>query len=83
MDITDTSALVTGAASGLGAATAAMLASRGVRVTGLDLPAGLERAPAVDGVSYVAADVTDQYVHANPWRAVGIAEDEVETVTSE
>jgi len=59
MDITDTSALVTGAASGLGAATAAMLAARGVRVTGLDLPAGLERAPAVDGVSYVAADVTD------------------------
>ncbi|GGG48359.1 3-hydroxy-2-methylbutyryl-CoA dehydrogenase [Kocuria dechangensis] len=59
MDLTGTSALVTGAASGLGAATAAMLAGRGVRVTGLDLPAGLERAPAVDGVSYVAADVTD------------------------
>ena len=41
MDLADTSALVTGAASGLGAATAAMLAGRGVRVFALDLPAGI------------------------------------------
>jgi NAD(P)-dependent dehydrogenase (short-subunit alcohol dehydrogenase family) len=60
MDVTDTSALVTGAASGLGAATAAMLAGRGVRVFGVDLPAALEKAPDVAGVSYVPADVTDR-----------------------
>ncbi|MEX5304491.1 SDR family oxidoreductase [Kocuria sp. CPCC 205258] len=60
MDVTDTSALVTGAASGLGAATAAMLAERGVRVFGVDLPASLEDAPDVPGVTRVPADVTDR-----------------------
>ncbi|MFB9075122.1 MULTISPECIES: SDR family NAD(P)-dependent oxidoreductase [Citricoccus] len=59
MDINNSSALVTGAASGLGAATAAMLAARGVRVIGVDLPAGISKAPAVEGVTYVPADVTD------------------------
>ena len=58
MDVSDTSALVTGAASGLGAATAAALAARGVRVVGVDLPAGVEDAPEVAGVTYHAADVT-------------------------
>ncbi|WP_431813281.1 SDR family NAD(P)-dependent oxidoreductase [Kocuria sp. cx-455] len=58
MDVSDTSALVTGAASGLGAATAAALAARGVRVVGLDLPASVEKAPDVAGVIYHAADVT-------------------------
>ena len=58
MDLTDTSAVVTGAASGLGAATAAHLAGRGARVLGLDL--AVEGAPAVDGVTYVATDVTDE-----------------------
>lgn len=58
MDVSNTSALVTGAASGLGAATAAALAARGVRVLGLDLPAGVEKAPEVAGVTYHAADVT-------------------------
>lgn len=52
--------LVTGAASGLGAATAAMLAGRGVRVFGVDLPAALENAPDVPGVTRVPADVTDR-----------------------
>ncbi|QMS55824.1 SDR family NAD(P)-dependent oxidoreductase [Kocuria varians] len=60
MDITGTSAIVTGAASGLGAATAAELVSRGARVVGIDLPAGIEKAPEVDGVIYAAADVTDE-----------------------
>ncbi|MFW6186971.1 MAG: SDR family NAD(P)-dependent oxidoreductase, partial [Actinomycetota bacterium] len=60
MDVTGTSALVTGAASGLGAATAAMLAARGARVTAVDLPAAIEQAPAVDGLRYVPADVTDR-----------------------
>ncbi|GAB2621639.1 SDR family NAD(P)-dependent oxidoreductase [Kocuria himachalensis] len=60
MDVTDTSALVTGAASGLGAATAAMLAGRGVRVFAVDLPAAVEQAPDVAGVTYAPADVTDR-----------------------
>lgn len=60
MDVTDTSALVTGAASGLGAATAAMLAGRGVRVVAVDLPAAIGSAPEVPGVTYVSADVTDR-----------------------
>ena len=59
MEIRDTSALVTGGASGLGAATAAHLASRGARVFALDLPAALDKAPAVDGVTYIPTDVTD------------------------
>ena len=58
MDVSNTSALVTGAASGLGAATAAALADRGVRVIGVDLPAGIEKAPEVDGITYHATDVT-------------------------
>ncbi len=58
MDVSNTSALVTGAASGLGAATAAALADRGVRVIGVDLPAGIEKAPKVAGVTYHTADVT-------------------------
>jgi NAD(P)-dependent dehydrogenase (short-subunit alcohol dehydrogenase family) len=57
LDISDTTALVTGAASGLGAATAAALAAKGARVVGLDL--SVDHAPPADGVSYVAADVTD------------------------
>jgi len=60
MDIKGTTALVTGAASGLGAATARALAGRGASVLGLDLPAGIERAEPVDGVTYAAADVTSE-----------------------
>lgn len=60
MRIDGTTALVTGAASGLGAATAALLADRGARVVGLDLPAAIERAGTVDGVGLVAADVTSE-----------------------
>ena len=59
MQLENTSALVTGGASGLGAATAAALAARGARVFALDLPSGIDRAPAVDGVTYVPTDVTD------------------------
>ncbi len=59
MRITDTSALVTGGASGLGGATARALAGQGARVFALDLPAAVEKAEAVDGISYVGADVTD------------------------
>jgi NAD(P)-dependent dehydrogenase (short-subunit alcohol dehydrogenase family) len=60
MRIDGTTALITGAASGLGAATARLLAERGAEVLGLDLSASIERAPQLDGVRYVAADVTSE-----------------------
>ncbi len=60
MEIKGTAALVTGAASGLGAATAKRLADAGATVFGLDLPASIERAgdnvPA--GVTLIPTDVT-------------------------
>lgn len=64
MEIRGAAALVTGAASGLGAATAAALADRGALVIGLDLPASIERAQAStasgprDGIRLVPGDVT-------------------------
>lgn len=62
MEIKDVSAVVTGAASGLGAATARALAERGARVYGLDLESAIAKAAdtaePVDGVEYVSADVT-------------------------
>ena len=57
MQLTDTAAIVTGGASGLGAATAQALAARGARVFALDQQ--VDGAPEVDGVSHVATDVTD------------------------
>lgn len=60
MQIEHTSAIVTGGASGLGGATAAALAAQGAHVFALDLAQGIEQAPSVDGVTYVAADVTDE-----------------------
>ena len=57
MDINNTAAIVTGAASGLGAATAEALAAKGAQVFGLDL--NIENAPAIDGVTYLAADVVN------------------------
>ena len=58
MQIAGTTALITGAASGLGAATASRLAGAGAQVVGLDLAASIERATPVDGVRLVAGDVT-------------------------
>jgi NAD(P)-dependent dehydrogenase (short-subunit alcohol dehydrogenase family) len=60
MEIAGTTALVTGAASGLGAATAKLLAERGASVVGLDLAASIEKASPHDGVRLVAADVTSE-----------------------
>jgi NAD(P)-dependent dehydrogenase (short-subunit alcohol dehydrogenase family) len=61
MRIDGTTALVTGAASGLGAATAAALAERGATVVGVDLEAAVGRATDLpDGVRLVPADVTDE-----------------------
>jgi NAD(P)-dependent dehydrogenase (short-subunit alcohol dehydrogenase family) len=57
MLLDNTSAVVTGGASGLGSATARALAGRGVRVFALDLK--VDEAPEIDGVTYVATDVTD------------------------
>ena len=59
MDLQGTTAIVTGGASGLGAATAAELAGRGVAVFAIDLESAIAKAPQVAGVQYMAADVTD------------------------
>ncbi|WP_018298079.1 SDR family NAD(P)-dependent oxidoreductase [Corynebacterium lubricantis] len=57
------SAIVTGAASGLGAATAKRLADAGVKVVGFDLAPSIEKAHAAGsttaGVTYLDIDVTD------------------------
>lgn len=60
MQLIDTAAIVTGGASGLGAASARALAEKGATVYALDLPAAIEQAPQVPGVTYLAADVTDE-----------------------
>ncbi len=60
MKLENTAALVTGGASGLGAATVRALVAQGARVYAFDLPAAIEGAPAVDGVEYVPVDVTDE-----------------------
>lgn len=60
MDLSASSAVVTGGASGLGAATAQALATRGMRVVVLDLSDTLGAAVAAEiGGAYVRADVTD------------------------
>jgi NAD(P)-dependent dehydrogenase (short-subunit alcohol dehydrogenase family) len=62
MKISGTTAIVTGAASGLGAATAQALAALGVSVVGLDLPGAVEgkAVDAVAGVRLVGCDVTSE-----------------------
>jgi NAD(P)-dependent dehydrogenase (short-subunit alcohol dehydrogenase family) len=59
MQVTETAAIVTGGASGLGAATAKALASAGAAVYAFDLPAAISAAPTVEGVTYLEVDVTD------------------------
>ncbi|MFJ2755418.1 SDR family NAD(P)-dependent oxidoreductase [Nocardioides sp. NPDC087217] len=58
MQIDNVAAIVTGAASGLGNATAAALAAKGARVFGLDVD--ITTAPQIDGVTYIEADVTNE-----------------------
>lgn len=60
MEISGTAALVTGGASGLGAATAAALAERGATVFGLDLPASIEKVGTQGPVTLLPADVTSE-----------------------
>lgn len=72
MQVNDTAAIVTGGASGLGAATAAALAAKGAKVFAFDLQGSIDNAPAVDGVTYVAVDVTDpEQVQAAVAQAAG------------
>lgn len=59
MQIESTSAIVTGAASGLGAATAAALSARGARVFAFDLPRAMDGVEPAAGVEYLPVDVTD------------------------
>jgi NAD(P)-dependent dehydrogenase (short-subunit alcohol dehydrogenase family) len=61
MDISQASAIVTGGASGLGAATAKLLASHGTRIVILDLQEelGAKFAAEIDGV-FVCGDVADE-----------------------
>lgn len=73
MDLTDSSVMVTGGASGLGLATVKRLAERAASVTILDLPnsQGQEIADASEGkIRFAAADVTEPEQVAV---AVGIA----------
>ena len=58
MELRATAAIVTGGASGLGAASAAALTERGASVFALDLPASIESAAQIPGVRYIATDVT-------------------------
>jgi len=67
MNITDTVAIVTGGASGLGLATAQTLTSAGAHVVILDLTAPHE---PLEGTTFVAADVTSEPDVA---AAVGVA----------
>ncbi|MBM7771101.1 NAD(P)-dependent dehydrogenase (short-subunit alcohol dehydrogenase family) [Actinokineospora baliensis] len=72
MQIDGTAAIVTGGASGLGGATARALAAAGAKVFALDLPSSISSAAEVEGVTYVAADVTDpEQVEAAVAQAAG------------
>lgn len=60
MKIDGIAAFVTGAASGLGAATAEALAAQGAIVTGVDLQASIDKTQPAVGVHLIAADVTSE-----------------------
>ena len=59
MQLENTAAIVTGGASGLGAATAQALADRGATVHAFDLAPSIEKAEDIKGVTYLPVDVTD------------------------
>lgn len=60
MQVEGTTAIVTGAASGLGAATAAALARAGAAVIGLDIATLQSAGDVPDGVRLVTTDITDE-----------------------
>lgn len=70
MNLFECAAIVTGGASGLGAASAKALAAAGATVFAFDLASAIEAAPAVAGVVYVEGDVTRA---ADVARLVGLA----------
>ena len=59
MRLNNVSAVVTGGASGLGAAVAEALVDGGASVTAFDLAQSIERGPQLPDVGYVPVDVTD------------------------
>lgn len=72
MEIDDTSAMVTGGASGLGLASATELVRRGARVTLVDLPgsAGEQAADALgSSARFIPADITSETAVAEAVRA--------------
>ncbi|ADG76778.1 Short-chain dehydrogenase/reductase SDR OS=Tsukamurella paurometabola (strain ATCC 8368 / DSM/ CCUG 35730 / CIP 100753 / JCM 10117 / KCTC 9821 / NBRC 16120/ NCIMB 702349 / NCTC 13040) OX=521096 GN=Tpau_0124 PE=4 SV=1 [Tsukamurella paurometabola] len=60
MDVSGSSVIVTGGASGLGAATAKRFAEAGATVFGLDLQPSIDKAAPVDNVHLIATDVTKE-----------------------
>jgi NAD(P)-dependent dehydrogenase (short-subunit alcohol dehydrogenase family) len=60
VEIKGSAAIVTGAASGLGAATARRLVAAGASVYGLDLPQSIEKAGDTPGVTFLPTDVTSE-----------------------
>ncbi len=60
MDVSGSAVLVTGAASGLGAATAMRFAAAGADVYGIDLQPSVNKAEKMPGVTLLPADVTSE-----------------------
>jgi NAD(P)-dependent dehydrogenase (short-subunit alcohol dehydrogenase family) len=80
MKLSDTCAVVTGAASGLGEATARHFADQGARVTLFDRDAARGRVVAEDiGGYFVETDVTDE---ASVQDAIGTARDRMGRITT-
>lgn len=71
MQLEGVGALVSGGASGLGAATAEALAAAGARVTVLDLPEALDASILAEGIARVAGDVLDSDAVARAVAAAG------------
>ncbi len=82
MQLDNTAAIVTGGASGLGAATARALAERGARVYALDLAASIATAADVERVTYVETDVTEPGDVRNALAAVSGQEAPLRTVVN-
>ena len=59
MEIQGQAAIITGGASGLGAATAEALVKQGMKVYAFDLAASIEKATAMENVEYLEVDVTN------------------------
>src|SRR5699024_2989142 len=51
--------IITGGASGLGAATAEALVKQGMKVYAFDLAASIEKATAMENIDYLEVDVTN------------------------